>query len=112
MCTMTQLKYVNNFKVKITLFYYSSWHVFPQMFHVLWNILFLELSVAELFIYFYISADVPRFDNTYSILQSKKISFTMDVVLPEIPTQNLEEKAWLESTSRSQYETRSLSSND
>ncbi|XP_053502163.1 SEC14-like protein 2 isoform X2 [Ictalurus furcatus] len=36
---------------------------------------------------------VPRFDNTYSILQSKKISFTMDVVLPEIPTQNLEEKA-------------------
>ncbi|KAF4082148.1 hypothetical protein AMELA_G00148350 [Ameiurus melas] len=36
---------------------------------------------------------VPRFDNTYSILQSKKISFTVDVVLPEIPTQNMEEQA-------------------
>ncbi|XP_062870896.1 SEC14-like protein 2 [Trichomycterus rosablanca] len=29
---------------------------------------------------------VVRFDNTYSILQSKKISFTVDVVLPEIHT--------------------------
>ncbi|KAG7322485.1 hypothetical protein KOW79_013831 [Hemibagrus wyckioides] len=35
---------------------------------------------------------VLRFDNTYSILQSKKISFTVDVVLPEMHTQNLEEQ--------------------
>ncbi|KAB5543408.1 hypothetical protein PHYPO_G00078780 [Pangasianodon hypophthalmus] len=36
---------------------------------------------------------VLRFDNTYSILQSKKISFTVDVVLPEILPQNMEEQA-------------------
>ncbi|TSM28084.1 SEC14-like protein 2 [Bagarius yarrelli] len=35
---------------------------------------------------------VLRFDNTYSILQSKKIHFTVDVVLPEMHTQNLEEQ--------------------
>ncbi|KAI5624365.1 SEC14-like protein 2, partial [Silurus asotus] len=36
---------------------------------------------------------VVRFDNTYSVLQSKKIRFTVDVVLPEIHTQNMEEQA-------------------
>ncbi|GAA6095417.1 SEC14-like protein 2 isoform X1 [Tachysurus ichikawai] len=35
---------------------------------------------------------VLRFDNTYSLLQSKKISFTVDVVLPEMHTQNMEEQ--------------------
>lgn len=29
------------------------------------------------------SADVVRFDNTYSVIHSKKISFTVDVLLPE-----------------------------
>lgn len=60
------------------------------MFYDLWNILFVELYMDSVILH--LSTDVLRFDNTYSILQSKKISFTVDVVLPEMHTQNLEEQ--------------------
>lgn len=64
---------------------------FPLVFHIFWNILFYSYLLLSLILHFF--ADVLRFDNTYSILQSKKISFTVDVVLPEIHTLNSEEQA-------------------
>lgn len=33
--------------------------------------------------YLFPSLDVLRFDNTYSVLQSKKVSFSVEVLTPE-----------------------------
>lgn len=37
--------------------------------------------------YFSILADVIRFDNTYSLMHTKKVSYTVEVLLPDKATQ-------------------------
>lgn len=38
------------------------------------------------------SADVLRFDNTYSVIQAKKVSFSVELLLPDSQSQSSKSK--------------------
>lgn len=44
---------------------------------------FLSLSLSPLLLSCSIPTDVLRFDNTYSYIHAKKISYTVEVLLPD-----------------------------
>ena len=59
----------------------QSWAAGSQGHHV------LRWVGLELPDYFSILADVLRFDNTYSLMHSKKVSYTVEVLLPDKASQ-------------------------